>query len=87
MKPSQHKEIILYLEDTLKTFKVIKQALSGRNKTVRIKAMNSIALIVENRLDATVKYIRAGGYTALDINMTKGMYDPILQYLADEATK
>ena len=84
MKPSEQTELVQYLQETLKTYRAIKDALETRNKTVRIKALKSMVSI---KVDATLKYVRAGGYTALDLSMTKGLYDPIITYLADEAVR
>jgi len=89
MKPklSEKNEVITYLEETLKTFNIIRSHLQGRNKTIRMKALMSISTIVGARLDATVKYLKAGGETNLDITMTQGLYNPIIEYLTDEAAK
>ena len=87
MKPSEQTELVQYLQETLKTYRAIKDALETRNKTVRIKALKSMVSITYDKVDATLKYVRAGGYTALDLSMTKGLYDPIITYLADEAVR
>lgn len=87
MKPSKQEEILLYLVETLAAVRAIKNMALTRNKTTRIKAVLSMLQIVEARLDASAKYAKAGGHTEFAISMQKDLYNPIIEYLADEVGK
>lgn len=87
MKPSTQEEILSYLTETLSAVRAIKNMAQTRNKTLRIKAVLSLLQIVEARIDASAKYAKAGGHTEFPISMQKDLYNPVIEYLADEVGK
>ena len=84
MKPSNQEEIILYFTETLSALKRIKDIASSKNKTVKIKAIISMLSLMEARVDAGLKYSRAGGKTEFDVTLQQQMYNPIIEWLAGE---
>jgi hypothetical protein len=87
MSKPEPKDLITYLTETLDALKKIKNIVAQRNKTVRIKAITSMLIIIEARMDAGLKYARAGGESGLSVALQQQMYDPIIQWLGEEITK
>lgn len=87
MKKPPAEELVQYLRDTVDVFNRVRQIALSRNKTVRIKAIDSMAQIALARAKSTYEYARAGGYEALDITIQKNLFDPIADYLIEEVSK
>jgi hypothetical protein len=87
MKKLDQTELLKFLEVVVSNFREIKNIAQNRNKTTRIKAIMSIATIVEARADAALKYGKSGGYSELPLSIQQDMYIPILEYLTDEVSK
>jgi hypothetical protein len=84
MKPSNQDEIILYFTETLSALKRIKDIASSKNKTVKIRAIISMLSLTEARIDAGLKYAKAGGKVEFDSTFQQQMYNPIIEWLAGE---
>lgn len=84
IKASSKQEVIDYLTETLSVFKQIDSLLVLRNKTTKIKAIASIILLLRARIEASIAYIKNGGYELFPITMQKSIYDPIVEYLVGE---
>ena len=84
MKPSNQDEIILYFTETLAALKSIKDIASSKNKTVKIRAVTSMLSLMEARIDAALKYSKAGGKVEFDATFQKQLYNPIIEWLAGE---
>jgi len=85
MKPSKQDELIAYLTESLTTLNAIKSVVEDRNKTTRIRALKSMITIIHARLDASLKYAKAGGYTEFPLSLQQELYNPLIEYLAEEA--
>ncbi len=83
MEPEQT-ELIAYLKTAMDELKKLQLLASRRNKTKKFKAINSIALLAWNRVNATYNYAKAGGYADLSVVIQQQMYDPIIQWLESE---
>lgn len=77
-------ELIHMMSSFLKLFTLYKTHLQLKNKTLKIKAYLSICDISIARLDAGIKYFRAGAYNETSIVTQKEIYSPILDYLENE---
>jgi hypothetical protein len=87
MKKLDQTELLKFLETVVSNCKEIRNIALNRNKTTRIRAILSIATIIEARADATLKYGKSGGYSELPLSIQQDMYIPILEYLTDEVSK
>lgn len=87
MKASSQQELILFFTETLDAIKKIKGLVAGRNKTTRFKAIMSMLSLIEARLDSALKYSKAGGSSEFDVIMQQQMYNPIIEWLAEEIVK
>jgi hypothetical protein len=80
-------ELITYLTDTVSLLKQVKQTMTNRNKTKRIKALSALCDICLNLADSKLKYARAGGYNEFNAFVVQEIFNPILEYFAEEAIK
>jgi hypothetical protein len=88
VKVSSKIEVVDYLTETLSHFKKIRDIANQRNKTNKIKGILSIILVVEARLDSSLKYIKSGGeYDSFPVIMQKSLYDPIIEFFINELTQ
>jgi hypothetical protein len=87
MKASSQQELCTYLSESISAIQGIKNLAMARNKTTKVKAILSMLSIVENRMDAGLKYAKAGGLSGLDVTMQQQMYNPIVEWLVDELSK
>lgn len=85
-KASQE-ELVSYFQDVLSTINVISLNLEKRNKTLRLKAIANLLVITKARVSASLSYARAGGYEEYILRAQQDLYNPILEYLADEVVK
>lgn len=84
MKPSSQEEIVLYFTETLSALKNIKSIAQSKNKTLKIKAIISMLSLTEARIEAGLKYSKAGGKIEFDATFQQQMYNPIIEWLAGE---
>lgn len=84
MKPSNKDELLSYLGESLAAIRQIKDITNRRNKTVKIRAILSMLTIIEARMDASYKFIKAGGHDNFPLSMQQDMYNPIVEWLAKE---
>jgi hypothetical protein len=82
--PVKAEETIQYLTAALSAMKQIKEVAMSRNKTTKFKAIVSLLTIIEARMDASLKYARAGGHSEFDASLQAQMYNPIIEWLAGE---
>ena len=87
MKPSSQAELSLYFQETLSALKVIKGLASSRNKTLKFRAITSMLALIEARVDSAAKYCKAGGSSEFDVTFQQQMYNPIIEWLAEEIVK
>lgn len=87
MKPSTSNEVLSYYEATLSVLKSIENFASTRNKTLKFKAIKNVVDLVRARIDAAMKYVRAGGKTEFDVIFQQSLYNPIIEWLAEEVAK
>lgn len=87
MKPNTSEDLLSYLTSTLSALKTIKNVVATRNKTTKFKAIASILSLVEARLEAGQKYVKAGGIIEFDVFFHQNLYNPIIEWLADEIAK
>lgn len=87
MKASAQTEIISYLQESLQALKRIKEIASTRNKTTKFKAIMSMLSLIEARMDASLKYAKAGGHLEFDVFFQQNLYNPIIEWLAEEIAK
>tara|TARA_R110000782_G_scaffold184388_2_gene274745 strand:+ start:109574 stop:109828 length:255 start_codon:yes stop_codon:yes gene_type:complete len=78
----QATETITYLTEANALIRDIKGIVDQRNKTSRFLAMKSMLLLVEARIEASIKYARAGG--DIEFTVQEGLYSPIIAWLAKE---
>lgn len=87
MKASTQTEIISYLQESLHALKKIKEIASTRNKTTKFKAIMSMLSLIEARMDASLKYAKSGGHLEFDVIFQQQLYNPIIEWLAEEIAK
>lgn len=87
VKASTSLDLQKFYEETIAHFKATKRIAETRNKTTKIKAIISTIAILEARLDAGLKYTKAGGKTEFDVIFQQQMYNPIVEWLIDEVSK
>jgi len=77
-------ELIHYLRDSLISVNKLVETASLRNKTKKFKAINSLLGLVRDKINATLKYARAGGYEELSVVTQQHLYTPIFEWLESE---
>lgn len=78
----------LYLEECLQNTRLLIRYNSGKKKTLKQKAYNSILRIIESRLDAKVKVLMASigddSATIAGLQIQKSLYEDVLDFLAKD---
>tara|TARA_R110002124_G_scaffold54016_1_gene154182 strand:- start:542 stop:802 length:261 start_codon:yes stop_codon:yes gene_type:complete len=77
-------ELIHYLRESLISINKLVAEAALRNKTKKFKAINSLLVLTRDKINATLKYARAGGYEELSVVTQQHLYDPILEWLRSE---
>lgn len=86
-KHESQEELVSYFQEVMNTLNEINFHLQSRNKTIRIKAISNILSITKARVHASLSYARSGGYEEYILRAQQDLYNPILEYLADETVK
>lgn len=77
-------ELIHYLRDSLISVNKLVAEAALRNKTKKFKAMTSLLGLTSDKINATLKYARAGGYEELSVVTQQHLYAPIIEWLTSE---
>tara|TARA_R110000796_G_scaffold152940_5_gene269327 strand:+ start:2517 stop:2777 length:261 start_codon:yes stop_codon:yes gene_type:complete len=77
-------ELIHYLRDSLISVNKLVAEAGLRNKTKKFKAINSLLVLTRDKLNATLKYARAGGYEELSVVTQQHLYTSIIEWLTSE---
>ncbi len=87
MKPSAQTEVRAYLQESLAALKKIQEICGTRNKTTKFKAIMSLLTLIEARMNASLNYAKAGGDLEFDTFFHQQLYNPIIEWLAEEIAK
>jgi|TARA_R110000824_G_scaffold81904_1_gene205640 hypothetical protein len=79
-------ELIHYLRDSLISVNKLVAEAGLRNKTKKFKAINSLLVLTRDKLNATLKYARAGGYEELSVVTQQHLYTPVIEWLSGEVS-
>lgn len=87
MKPSVQTEVRAYLQESLSALKKIQEICATRNKTTKFKAIMSLLTLIEARMTSSLNYSKAGGNLEFDVFFHQQLYNPIIEWLAEEIAK
>ena len=84
VKIPNQQELLAYLQEALTSIRQIKDIGSRKNKTLKIRAVLSMLTIIEARIEASHKFVKAGGIDSFPLSFQQDMYNPIIEWLAKE---
>ena len=87
MKASNQTELRSYLQESLAAIKKIQEICGTRNKTTKFKAIMSLLSLIEARMTSSLNYVKAGGNLEFDMFFHQQLYNPIIEWLAEEIAK
>jgi len=87
MKSSIQSEVRSYLQESLSAIKKIQEICGTRNKTTKFKAIMSLLTLIEARMISSLNYAKSGGNLEFDAFFHQQLYNPIIEWLAEEIAK